>query len=312
MPTQVRTGPTHYGFDPYANPSVKMNAERQALEQQARIKASRQNTNGQAPEVGQHRAQSGVMTPNSLDQPPGWAGQLNQRGIDPYASPQGSGAPLEGNAGQSDIGRAAPPMDPGWQLKGTGHEGVVLPDTGYNYKGEKSYVDPFAASQGGSGRVLEIDPSKDQRFSVNGQTSGAQTAQGIQDKYQVPGTTAAFTPGSIAPTSGTIMGQNGQVTQPPQTPERQALFQAHPEIFQTGTPQNAAFVAHANQFGEASAHQNIDSIMQGAQQPSPTPSPAPTPNTEATAPQTIATTPPANKPAAQTPRKQVDPFATEG
>lgn len=308
MPPQVRTGPQRYEFDPHANPAAKMNAERQALEQQARIQRAKnplpQNTPG-----------SGQMTPDSLARPSTLRDQLTPRGIDPYASPQGptqSGAPLGGNADQVGIGASAPPMDPGWQLKGTGHEGVVLPDTGYDYKGEKSYVDPFAAAQGGSGRVLEIDPSKDQRFSVNGQTSGAQTAQGIQDKYQVPGTTAAFTPGSIAPTSGTIMGQNGQVTQPPQTPERQALFQAHPEIFQTGTPQNAAFVSHANQFGEASAHQNIDSIMQGAQQPSPTPSPAPTPNTEATAPQTIATTPPANKPAAQTPRKQVDPFATEG
>lgn len=310
MPPQVRTGPQRYEFDPHADPSPKMEANRKAIAKEARIQ------NGINNPLPQNTPGSGQMTPNSLARPPAWEGQLNQRGIDPHTSPQGatpSGAPLGGNsAGQSGIGTAAPPVDPGWQLKGTGHEGVVLPDTGYNYKGEKSYVDPFAAAQGGSGRVLEIDPSKDQRFSVNGQTSGAQTAQGIQDKYQVPGTTAAFTPGSIAPTSGTIMGQNGQVTQPPQTPERQALFQAHPEIFQTGTPQNAAFVAHANQFGEASAHQNIDSIMQGAQQPSPTPSPSSTPPTEATAPQTIATTPPANKPAAQTPRKQVDPFSTEG
>ena len=55
----------------------------------------------------------------------------------------------------------------------------VIPDSGTNYKGEKTYTEP------GIGRIYEVDPSKDQRFSNMGQTSGALTAQGIWDRLHL-------------------------------------------------------------------------------------------------------------------------------
>lgn len=42
---------------------------------------------------------------------------------------------------------------------------------------------------------------------------------------------------------------------------RANLFAAYPEVFKAGTPQNAAFVAHAKEFGLQSAHQNASSIL---------------------------------------------------
>lgn len=60
------------------------------------------------------------------------------------------------------------------------------------------------------------------------------------------------------------------------------LEKSHPAIFQNGTPENAAFVAHAQQYGEQSAHENVDKIMSGIQKPksataSPTVQPKPNP-----------------------------------
>jgi hypothetical protein len=45
------------------------------------------------------------------------------------------------------------------------------------------------------------------------------------------------------------------------TAARLALQQAHPNIFVAGSPENLAFVAHAKEFGEESAHQNADKLM---------------------------------------------------
>lgn len=46
-----------------------------------------------------------------------------------------------------------------------------------------------------------------------------------------------------------------------QTAARLALKQKHPAIFEAGTPENEAFVAHAKQYGEASAHENADAMI---------------------------------------------------
>lgn len=42
---------------------------------------------------------------------------------------------------------------------------------------------------------------------------------------------------------------------------RIALQQSHPEVFQDGTPQNQAFAAYANKYGESEAHKNIGTIL---------------------------------------------------
>lgn len=43
----------------------------------------------------------------------------------------------------------------------------------------------------------------------------------------------------------------------------------HQAIFQEGTPENAAFVAHAREFGEESAHRNLNDILPPAATPAP-------------------------------------------
>ncbi len=142
----------------------------------------------------------------------------------------------------------------------TGHAVALpatAPQTAPDYKGESTYFDPYAGSQ-----VHEINPALDQRFSVNGQTSGAQTAQGILDKYQTPGTTASFTPGNVTDASGNTMAPGGAVTPAfDRASAETALKASHPNIFIAGSPENNAFVAHAQQHGEQSAHANVNSIM---------------------------------------------------
>lgn len=289
--------------NPYGHPSAgaqfaQAENERHVAEQQARIEAAKKSQSAQ--EQGQHVPGSGVMNTNSLSRPPAWEGKITPRGIDPYAAAQqppanplpaptndvlaGGRSQAERNImanpndwrGKSGIGAAAPRMDPGWQLKGTAGEGVTIPDSARNYKGEKSYVDPY------TGPTIDVDPSKDQRFSVNGQTSGAQTAAGIAAKYQVPGATASFTPGTVTDSTGNTMAQNGQVTPPvalhpsgfdsaqSAAAARTASLKAHPEIGKAGTAANQAFVAHAQQFGEPSAHANVASIVAGGPELNPT------------------------------------------
>lgn len=327
IPISLRGSYRFNPVDSFGDISRSENAKRQADEQQSRMKAAK--VKSQPLEQGQHTASSGVMTPRSIDQAPAWKGQIERRSkIDPFASNHGApsgestsqdsstAAPATSPANRDGFARtqgdidagfqnlpsidnAAPRMDPGWQLKGTGREGVVIPDTARNYKGEKSYLDPLAG-----GKVYDVDPSKDQRFSVNGQTSGANTAAGIAAKYGVPGTTASFTPAQ--PEQSAPVAQTG----PPQTPDRAALYQNHPEVFQAGTPQNIAFVNHVKDYGEDSAHQNIDGLMEAAgtqltpPASTPTPAAAPTPIAANPAPSptpAAPVTPPAPAPAQATP-----------
>lgn len=42
---------------------------------------------------------------------------------------------------------------------------------------------------------------------------------------------------------------------------RAQTFKDHPEVFQQGSPQNAAFVAHANKYGELAAHNGVGDLM---------------------------------------------------
>lgn len=158
-----------------------------------------------------------------------------------------------------------------------GSEGAVLPSNAANYKGISAYNDPDA----GGARVIEYDPSKDMRYSKMGVTSGANTAQGIQDKYQTPGTTAKFTPGTVTDNNGNVMNQGGDVWN--RDAARASLYQSHPEVWQAGTDKNKAFAEYAAQHGEQAAHANIDTILGGATQAnkpnSTTPMPAPGPNT---------------------------------
>lgn len=68
-----------------------------------------------------------------------------------------------------------------------------------------------------------------------------------------PQTAAVTTPtGVIHPQASDPIG-NAQA--------RIALQQSHPEVFQAGTDANKAFIAYAQQHGEAAAHQNISSII---------------------------------------------------
>lgn len=55
---------------------------------------------------------------------------------------------------------------------------------------------------------------------------------------------------------------------------RQSLYQTHPEVFQSGTPQNEAFVAHAKEFGEESAFRNVADILPPAANVASKPAPA--------------------------------------
>lgn len=52
----------------------------------------------------------------------------------------------------------------------------------------------------------------------------------------------------------------------PDSPQRANLRAEHEDIFTEGTPANVAFVAHAKQFGEASAHEHINDILDSTQQ----------------------------------------------
>lgn len=133
---------------------------------------------------------------------------------------------------------------------------LVHPQTAPNYLGESTYFDPHAGVEGA--QVHEIDPAKDQRFSVMGQTSGANTAAGIAKMYGDP------TGGSIRYVQPTAP------TTPPapaydQAAARASTLQAHPNIGVEGTPENNAFVAHATQYGEQSAHANLPSILSQSQ-----------------------------------------------
>lgn len=161
-----------------------------------------------------------------------------------------------------------------------GSEGAVLPSNAANYKGISAYNDPDA----GGARVIEYDPSKDMRYSKMGVTSGANTAAGILDKYQTPGTTAKFTQGAVNDQAGHTMMQGGEVVPSwNRDAAREQLFQAHPEVWKGNSDANKAFSAYVNQHGEQAAHANIDTILGGAAQAnkpnSTTPMPAPGPKT---------------------------------
>lgn len=177
------------------------------------------------------------------------------------ASP--AAAPAAGNVPRGTFNPDAnsianpPPMD---NLTGSWNKGATVPEQATNYLGESRYIDPHA----NGAMVSEIDPAKDMRYSVNGQTSGANTAAGILSKYQTPGTTASFTPGTVTDAGGNV-ANNGQTVFNRASAET-ALKASHPNIFTAGSPENTAFVAHAQQYGEPSAHANVDSIMQGVKQ----------------------------------------------
>lgn len=47
-----------------------------------------------------------------------------------------------------------------------------------------------------------------------------------------------------------------------QTTARAGLYARLPSVFEAGTPENLAFVQHAREFGEESAHRNIDDLLQ--------------------------------------------------
>jgi hypothetical protein len=268
----------------YRQESINTQLAREAAERAVdRRNAARDLGFGSAPHSAAETA-GGVSTPSQ------WASRnaaspnmaaLHAGVLSPYtlpAAPQGptpSDAPMEPTnvphgtinpypqPGTEGIAHP-PPMD---NLTGSWNKGTTIPDRATNYLGEKTYFSPYAQSN-----VHEIDPAKDQRFAVMGQTSGAQTAQGILDKYGTPGTTASFTPGTVTDAAGNV-AQNGQTVFNRQQSET-ALRASHPEIFQARTPQNAAFVAHAQQFGEPSAHANVDTIMSNAAKPAAAPTPA--------------------------------------
>lgn len=299
-----------------------MNAERQAREQDYRTQIAKQQRN--------------PNQENPLNRPPAWAGQLTPgqirpAGVEAYSAPAtnlsveplapvglrfpGDSAAIVANQRspqeQAMIADTNPTNPNSWMGKtgidhpppitnliGSGHEGVALPQTGPNYKGESSYVAPYSSGPG-AGNVIEVDPSKDQRFSRMGQTSGQLTAQGIQDKYQTPGTTARITQGNVTDAQGNTMAQNGRVT--PFTPAdpvrtaanatnpvnggfgsrdewmqaRNSLQQQHPEVFQAGTAKNLDFADYAQQHGEPAAHAYMQTAYPATASVAPTPSPAP-------------------------------------
>lgn len=267
-----------------------MNAERQAREQDFRTQLGKQKQN--------------PVLENPLNRPAAWEGQLTPR-IRPFAAaaqgPTQTGATADTTGvpqdwrGQTGISNP-PPINNA--MGGTGREGVVLPDSGYNYRGEKSYVSPYSSGPG-AGNTIEVNPSKDLLYSRDGQTTGQLTAQGIQDKYQTPGTTARITQGNVTDAQGNTMAQNGRVT--PFTPAdpvrtasnttnpvnggfgsrdewmqaRNSLQQQHPEVFQAGTPKNLDFSDYAQQHGEPAAHAYMQTAYPATASVAPTPSPAP-------------------------------------
>lgn len=83
---------------------------------------------------------------------------------------------------------------------------------------------------------------------------------GIQGRYQTPGTTASFTPGTATDIAGNSTSNGVPFNQ---ASSRASLYASHPQIFQSGTPENTAFVSHAQQYGEPSAHANIDTVLDG-------------------------------------------------
>lgn len=280
---------SQYRTPTFGDLSRGMNAERQAREQDYRTQIAKQQRN--------------PNQENPLNRPPAWAGQLTPGQIRPmmaYQGPTPSGEPTSSTDPNAWMGKEGisnpPPINNA--MGGTGREGVVLPDSGYNYRGEKSYVSPYSSGPG-AGNTIEVNPSKDLLYSQNGQTSGQLTAQGIQDKYQTPGTTARITQGNVTDAQGNTMAQNGRVT--PFTPAdpvrtaanttnpvnggfgsrnewmqaRNSLQQQHPEVFQAGTPKNLDFADYVQQHGEPAAHAYMQTAYPATASVAPTPSPAP-------------------------------------
>lgn len=289
----------------------QQNAERAARKQDFRI------------QQGEMKGNPNLENP--LNRAPAWDGQLTPgqirpAGVENYSSPStptpavdtdGSSTPPPGpgrvspfpfqrspqeraiiadtnpNNPNSWMGKSGianpPPINNA--MGGTGREGVVLPDSGSNYRGEKSYVAPYSSGPG-AGNVIEVNPSKDLLYSRNGQTSGQLTAQAIQDKYQTPGTVAHVTQGNVTDAQGNTMAQNGKVTPPPAptggfnsaeefAQARNSLQQSHPDVFKAGTPQNLDFADYAQQHGEPAAHAYMQTAYPPTTSAAPTPSPAP-------------------------------------
>lgn len=95
----------------------------------------------------------------------------------------------------------------------------------------------------------------------------------ISSRNAQPGDTPAEGPSFVANNGVSNPGVVPAFNQP----AAHAALYANPAmrgIFTAGTPENAAFVAHANQNGLQSAYQNANSIVQSARQPAPA---APTP-----------------------------------
>jgi len=142
-------------------------------------------------------------------------------------------------------------------------QGTTIADSTSNYRGDKSYFDPYSGNEGA--RVIEYNPKNDYAGS-----------SGILKKYQTPSTqstfigedgrthTTGFTPGNVTDAQGNSVSTTG-ATQPYNQAEARAnLYQNYPEIWKAGSPENVAFTAHANQYGEPSAFTNVRDIIGGA------------------------------------------------
>jgi hypothetical protein len=260
-------------LDIYSNSSAApksaamLNRERQNLDQQGRIVASKKAA--QMREVGQHSPGSGVLSENSLARPPAWERVINPRGIDPYSATSGP---------TSSGGIANPPPMTNF-LPG---------DAGRNSLAEHRVVqmNPIPApltSPAGNRATDAANLAQNERMyapggmlSPVGSVDSNESPRSILDRYQTPGTVASVTRGGVTDATGASMAQNGAVTPAPQAKHwtgfntaqdaataRTNSLQSNPEIGQTGSAANQAFVAYAKQYGEPAAHQNIASITQG-------------------------------------------------
>lgn len=167
---------------------------------------------------------------NPLSRDAAWKGQLNQRGL----AGMGTSAGVFAN-GERMQPVAPKPAAGGFMGLGSGAPqpaaAAAKPSTPATVTGTPTPV-PSVSSVAGTGKPM-ITPF------------------GTVSSTTAPAATATPTP------------QRPSALFDTQDPRRVALMQAHPEIWKAGSPENLAYVAHANQFGEQHAHDNLNTVLGG-------------------------------------------------
>lgn len=240
------------GYSDFTNPN-NVTRTRHADERELRI-ARRKEIDGAVVKAG---GRSGMSLPDRRQ----------------FASRLGSPTPLMPGApqGASTSGPAAPmpaphadptsPTTPGVPTHLPGPT-IAKGDTNPVHVASAIAANKAAVASGGMGTVSDTQNAQRPAPMVP-RTFAAPAAPSNAPQLHDPAAenAAAGFVKEVTPTKTTLASQygTGSSTNPQQ--RNQALFQKHPNIFKAGTPENAAFVAHAKQYGLDEAHKNVDALM---------------------------------------------------